>query len=198
MFLALDALAPLPDGDIAQRPVVHVEAAAEINFFGVNVQLVAAEDMVIEHGAEQVVRRRDGVQIARKVQVDLLHGHHLCVAAARGAPFYAEHGAERRLAEGQTDLFALPRHAVGKADGNGRLALARRGGIDRRYEDEFALLFGMFGADFGFIFAVTLDIFLRKSELGGDLADILHFAVFCDFDVRQHTDLSDMYLIYSH
>ena len=197
MLLALDALVPLPNRDIAQRAVVHVEAAAEIDFFGVDIQLVAAEDVVVEHGAEQVVRRRDGVQIARKVQVDILHGHDLRVAAARGAPLDAEHGAEGRLAESQAHLFAQARHAVGKANRNRRLPLARRGGIDGGHEDEFALLFGVLGADFGFILAVALDVLLRKPELGGNFADVLHFAALCDFNVRQHTDLSDMYLISS-
>ena len=63
---------PEADVDKPQRAVVDVEAALEHNAAGVNPQLVALLEMVVNEGAEQVVRRCDGVHVTGKVQVDVL------------------------------------------------------------------------------------------------------------------------------
>ncbi len=62
--------------------------------------------MIVEHGGKQVVRRADGVKVAREVQIDVFHGHDLRISAARRAAFDAEYGAERRFAQRDDDLFA--------------------------------------------------------------------------------------------
>jgi hypothetical protein len=48
---------------------------------------------------QQVVRQRNGVEVAGEVQVDVLHRHHLRVAAAGRAALHAEHRAQRGLAQ---------------------------------------------------------------------------------------------------
>ena len=61
------------------------------------VQRISPVDMIVDHRREQVVRRGYRVEIAGKMQVNVLHGRDLSVAAARRAAFYAEHGTQRRF-----------------------------------------------------------------------------------------------------
>ena len=184
VLFALGALPLLPDGDVAEGSVVHVEAAAEIHLGGVDIQRVAAEDVVIEHGAQQVVRRRDGVQVARKVQVDLFHGHHLRVTAARSTPLDAEHGAERGFAQRQAHLFAQARHAVCQADGYRRLPLARGGGIDGGDQNELTLPRPRADWQLGLVLAVALQLLFADAQLCRHRADILHLTAVRDLDIR--------------
>ena len=44
---------------------------------GVDVERVALLDGVVDHGGQQVVGGTDGVDVAGKVEVDVLHGHDL-------------------------------------------------------------------------------------------------------------------------
>ena len=115
------------DGQVAQSAVVHIHAAVEIHFL--YLEFVAAEDVVVYHGAQEVVCRSYGVQVAREVKVDIGHRHDLGIAAARGAPLYAEHGPQRRFAQGEAHPLAELCDAVGKADRHGSLALAAGSGV---------------------------------------------------------------------
>ncbi len=62
--------------------------------------------MIVEHCRQQIIRRADRVEVAREMQVDILHGHDLRVSAACRASLNAEHGTQRRLAQRHDDLFA--------------------------------------------------------------------------------------------
>ena len=84
--------------DLAQRPVVHVDGAAPGDAAGVDIELVAPIDVVVDHRREQIVGGADGVEIAGEMEVDVLHRHDLRVAAAGRAALHAEAGAEARLA----------------------------------------------------------------------------------------------------
>ena len=66
-----------------------------------DLRLVAVEAVRVDQRGEQVVRGRDRVHVAGEVEVDVLHRHHLRIAAAGGAALDAEHGAERRLPQRQ-------------------------------------------------------------------------------------------------
>jgi hypothetical protein len=94
--------------------------------------------VVVHHRREQVVGRGDGVEVAGEVEVDVLHRHHLRVAAAGRAALDAEARAQRRLA--QADGGALPDRVqrVAEADGGGGLALAGRRGTDAGDEHQLA------------------------------------------------------------
>ena len=94
------------DLDFAQGAVVHIHAAAEHNAFRIEPQGIALMDVVIDEGGKEVIGGGDGVDIAGKVQVDLLHGEHLGVAAARGAALETEHGAEGGFPQGDDGVFS--------------------------------------------------------------------------------------------
>ena len=128
----------------AQLAVVHIYTALPGDAARVNAKGVAVMDMVIHHGGQQVVGRADGVQIAREVQVDVLHGHHLGIAAARGAALDAKHGAKAWLAQRKAHVFAHAVQRVGKAYAGGGFALARGRGADGRNQNHLGgrLFFG--------------------------------------------------------
>ena len=46
--------------------------------------------MVVQHSRQQIVGSSDSVHITGEVKVDVLHRHHLCVAAACGSALDAE------------------------------------------------------------------------------------------------------------
>ena len=65
----------------------------------IDAERIAPIDMVVEQRREQVVRRRDGVEVAGEVQINVLHRHDLGIAAAGRTALHAERRAERRLAD---------------------------------------------------------------------------------------------------
>src|SRR5207244_2470902 len=79
---------------------------------------------------------RDGVEVAREVQVDVLHRDDLRVAASRRTPLHAEHRSQGRLANAERGVLAQLAQRLGDADGHGRLALARGGRVDPGAEHE--------------------------------------------------------------
>ncbi len=89
--------------------------------------------------ASRFVGDRDRREVAREVEVDVLHRHDLRVAAARRAALHAEHRAQRRLAQADHRLLADAGERVAEPDGGGGLALTGGCGRYRRHEDEPAL-----------------------------------------------------------
>jgi hypothetical protein len=126
------------DHDLAQGPVVHVQDPLERHPAGIDVELVALEDVVVHEGHEGIVRRGDGVEVAGEVQVDLVHRQHLGVAAAGGAALHAQDGAERGFAQRDHHFVPGAGQGIGEPDRRGGLAFARRGGGHRRDQDHFA------------------------------------------------------------
>ena len=110
--------------DLAQRPVVHVDGAAPGDAAGVDVELVAPIDVIVDQRREQIVGGADGMEIAGEMEVDVLHRHDLRIAAAGRAALHAEAGAKARLAHADERLLADMIERIAKADGGGGLALA--------------------------------------------------------------------------
>ena len=173
----------------AQLPVVHIDAALPGDLARVDAEAVALLDVVVEHGGQQVVGRADGVEVAGEVEIDVLHGHYLGVAAARRAALDAEHGAKRGLAQGDNDVLADAAQTVGQADGGRGLALARGRGRDGRDEDQPAIrlvaLAQQSRVDLGLPAAVLLQILFVDMRPRRDLGDGLHPAGLGDLNVRQ-------------
>ena len=86
----------------------------------------------------EVVGRADRVDVARQVEVEVLHRDDLAVAAAGRAALDPEDRAERRLADAHRGLAPDRVEALAEADGRRRLALAERRRRDRRHDDVLA------------------------------------------------------------
>ena len=125
--------------------------------------------MVIQQRTQKVVCRRNGVHIPGKMEVDILHGHGLRIAAARGAALDAEHRAQRGLAQGEHGLFPDFGHGLPKAHGGGRLPLTCRRGIDRRHKHQLAVRTALQPpecviGELGLILPVQVDLFGPKAQ----------------------------------
>ena len=189
--LARDAVEPAAEAvdDLAHGAVVEVDHAAPRDRQRVDLELVAVHQVGVDHGGEQVVGRADGVDVAGEVEVEVLHGDDLRVAAAGGAALDAEDRAQRGLAQGEHDLLADLRHGLGEADGGDGLALAQRRRRDGRDVDDLAV--GLGGealedghvVDLGLVAAVQLELVLEDAGLGGDLLDGLEGGCLGDLDV---------------
>ena len=173
--------------DVAQLAVVHVNDALPCDAARVDAKLVALLDVVVEHGGEQVVRRTDGVEVSGEVQVDVLHRHHLGVAAAGGAALDAKDGAEARLAQGEHGVLAHAVEGVGQAHRGGGLALAGRRGVDGGHEDELgaARLVGDLGdVDLGHVVAVRHELVVGEAQALGHALDGPDLGLLGNLDIR--------------
>ena len=129
------------------------------------------------------------MEIAGEMQIDVLHRHHLRIAAAGGAALHAERGPERRLAQAQHRLLADVIERVGEADRGGGLALAGRRRRDRRHQDQLAVRLALQRLDvihrhLGLVVAIGVEIFRRDAELFlGDVDDRPLLGGLRNFDV---------------
>ena len=175
--------------DVAELTVVHVNRTLPGDGLGVDVEGVALLDMVVEHGSQQVVGSTDGVEVAGEVEVDVLHGDNLSVAAAGSAALDAKDGTQGRLTQGDHGLLADLAQAVDQAHRRGGLTLTSGGGGDGGHEDELAvglvanLLHEVDVVDLGHVVAVLLKILLIDTGGLGDLGDLLHLCSLCDLDI---------------
>ena len=179
------------DVDKAQCAVVHVHAAFEENAALVDIQLVALLHMVVQDGAQQVVCRADGVKVAGEMQVDVLHRHDLCIAAAGSAALDAEYRTQGRLAQSDDGFFANLLHRLSKTDGCGGLAFTRRSRVDSGDQDQFAvrLVFQTFGKvvrKLCLVVTVRFQLLRTDTERTGYFGDGLHSTLLGDFDVCKH------------
>ena len=184
-------LAAQTDDGVAQGTVVHIQAALEENTAGVDAQYIALLDMVVDEGAEQVVGGGDGMHIAGEVEVDVLHGDNLGIAAAGSTALDAEYRAERGLTQGDDSLLADAGHRLTQTYGGGSFALTGGSGVDGGNQDQFAVfpvsqtLVDAFGK-LGLIASLGLQFFGKHTVRLRDLVDGQHLGCGSDFNVTEH------------
>jgi len=105
---------------------------------GIEMKVVAVEEMSIDQCGEQIVSRSDGVKIAMKVEIDFCAGLDLRKAASGSAALHAENRTERRLARSDDHFFAYVSEALRQADGSDGLSFSGGGGRGGSDEDQFA------------------------------------------------------------
>ena len=146
--------------------------------------------MVIEHGGQQVVGSTDGMEVAGKVQVDVLHGNDLGPTAASGTALDAKDGTERRLTQGHGALDTATTQAIGQTDGRGGLALARGRWVDSGHEDELGLVISRLVeqriVDLSLVEAVRNKVLNVDAGVLGHLGNRQRRDRTCDFDVSRH------------
>ena len=125
---------------MAQRPIVDIDHAPPADAAHVETELVALVDVVIDERGQQVVGERDGGKVAGEMQVDVLHRHHLRVAAAGRAALHAEHRSQGRLAQAHDGPLAEQVQPIPQPHGGGGLALS--GGCRRNRGHQHQLAVG--------------------------------------------------------
>jgi hypothetical protein len=91
---------------------------------------------VVDQCCEQVVRARDGMEVAVEMQVDVHHRQQLGAAAAGASALHAEDGTEARLAQRRGPANTDACEALREANRHRGLALACRCRRDRRNQHE--------------------------------------------------------------
>ena len=176
--------------DMAQLAIVHVDHALPCDATHVEPERVALVNVVVDHGGKQIVRSTNGMEVAREVQIDVLHGNDLGVSAASGAALNAEYGTERRLAQRDQSVFANATHGVGQTDRSGRFAFARRRRVNGRNQYELAGSMSFVGkqvvVDLRLVVAVLFEILLGHASTLGDHGDFLGGCSLGNFNVSQH------------
>ena len=175
-------------GDETQLTVVHIDATAPGDLTGVDAQSVALVNMVIEHSSQQVVGSTDGVEVTGEVQVDVLHGDDLCVAAAGSAALDAEHGAQGGLTQSDHNVLADLAHTVSQTNSGSGLALTGGGGVDSGNQNQLAVgLVSQLGQDvvvnLSLVVAVLFQVLSVNTGGLSDLSDVLHLGFLCDLDI---------------
>ena len=145
----------------------------------------------VDRGGEKVVGDADGVDVAGEVEVHLLHGDDLGIAAAGGAALDAEGGTHGGLADARDAILVEMRaHRLREADGGGGLALAEGGGVDAGDDDVVPLAAlgleagGDLVADLRLVVTVRLVVRLGEPARGRDGPDGDHRRSLRDVDVR--------------
>ena len=175
---------------MTELAVVHVDNALPGDALNVDAELVALLNMVVEHGGQQVIGGTNGMEIASKVQVNVLHGDDLGPTAAGGTALHAKHGTERRLAQGHGALDAATTQAIGQTDSRGGLALARGRGVNSGHEDKLGLVISWLVeqgvVDLCLIKAVRNQMLNVDAGVLGHLGNRQRRNRTCDFDVSRH------------
>ena len=96
--------------------------------------------IIVEQCGNHIVGRRDGMEIAREMEVYLLHRNHLGITAAGSAALDAETRAQRRLAQCHRHTLADAVQPKRKPHRHRCLADAGLRGGDRRDKNQPALL----------------------------------------------------------
>jgi hypothetical protein len=129
-------------------------------------------EVVVDERGEQVVGLLDGAEVAGEVQVDVLHGHHLRVAATGRAALHAEHRTERWVRAAPPWLFLPSLFSLREADAGGGLAFAGGRGAHGGDQDQLALrhllLIDEVEGELGLGAAVGLDALRVDAELLAD------------------------------
>ena len=179
-------------GDLAQGAVIHVECAAEGDAAGIEPERIAPVDVVVQHRRQQIMGGGDGVEIAGEMEVDILHRHHLGMAAAGRTALDAKAGAEGGFAQADHGAVAQAVQRVAEAHGGGGFAFAGRGGADAGDQDELAggALGAGFGdeieGDFGLVFAVGLQRLVGDAGAGCDGGDGGQLGLPGDLEIYGH------------
>ena len=174
--------------DISELAVVHIDCALPGDLLDIDAEGVALLDVVVEHGCEQVVCRADGVEITCEVEVDILHGDDLSIAAACSAALDAEDRSQRGLAESDNCLLADGAETVCQTDTGRGLALTCGGGGDRGHEDQFSVrsvcvIFEIVVIDLCLVVAVLLDILLINAQSCRNLSNLLRLRFLCNLNI---------------
>ena len=147
-------------------------------------------DIVVEQGCNHVVGRGDRMEVAREVEIDLVHRQHLCIAPAGGTAFLTEAGTEGRLTQCHDSILADGVHAERQTHADRRLADAGLGGTDSGHEDEVVLAHGFFldGTDvhLGDVLTVAFSLLRVDTQLPDDVVDGTENCRLCNFDIRFH------------
>ena len=159
----------------------------------VKVQRVFEKNRRVDRGRAEIVRDRNGVNVAREMKVEIFHGDKLRVAAARRAAFHAENRSEARFAQAKHGAFADVIQALIEADRGHGFAFPQRSRSAGRHVDELRVrlvleaLENLVEVDLRLVVAVLFDFFHLQPGFIRDFPDVNHRVILGDIDIRGDT-----------
>ena len=169
-------LATQTNDNIPQSPVIHIQATLDLNPPGVNAQCISLLEVVVQHGAAQVIGRSDRVHIPGEMKVDILHGQHLGISSSCSASLDTKHRSQRGFPQRNDSLLANFSHGLSQTGCGGGFTLTSRGGIDGGHQHQLTV--GFLGQtckgtliNLRLIPAVKLQLLLLDAKLVGDIRD---------------------------
>ena len=171
--------------------VVHVDRARPGDSLHVEPERIAVKHVIVQKRRQQRVGARDGVKIAREVEIDVVHWQDLRVPAAGSATLHAEHRSEAGLTHTQDGVSSESSQGLGEPHTDRALAFACRCWTDGGDEHELSLRrpSGKFEGQLGFVAPVLIDVVSSQTQVGGNVSDRSHFRRLGDFDIGGHSSL---------
>ena len=180
-----------PDGDVTQRAVVDVHAAAPADRQRIDAERVAVQDVRLDHRRQQVVRGADRVDVTGEVEVHVLHRDHLRVAAAGCAALDPEDRSQRGLPQAQHRLLPDVPESLRQRDGRRGLSLAGLRRRDRRDVDQLRVGVCRQAVEDGQVdlrleAPVEVDLLRQQTEVGRQFVDRSQHRALGDLERRGH------------
>ena len=136
--------------------------------------------------------RSNGVKVARKVQVYLLHGQHLGISSTSGTAFHAETRTQRGFAQSDNCLFAYLVQSECQTDGYGCFTDTRlcRSNCRHQYQITFLhlLFINQMSGNLGYVSSIVLYLITWDIHTFGNLLYLLQLYAAGYFNVRFHTE----------
>ena len=178
-------------GDISQRAVIGVGNSGEEYSSLVDPKLVTLLKMIVYYSAKQIVCRGYSVEVAREMEIDIVHRNDLRVSAARSAALNSENRAERGLSERDDGILADLVHSHSKTYGGRGLSLACGGGVYSGNEDKLTVRLVLCSREkivvyFCLVFSVELKLVCLNVKLCGDLGYGKHFCFCSNLNIGLH------------
>jgi hypothetical protein len=94
--------------DMPEGTITETHDARPSDTSWIHPQGIAMEQVVVEHGGQEIVCRRHGMSIPRTMEIDFLAGHKLGATATGPSALDPEYRTQRRLAQRDNRPLAKP------------------------------------------------------------------------------------------
>ena len=179
-------LSAKPIDNVTELTVIHIDSTLPGDLFRIDAEGVALLNVVVQHGSQQIVGGTDGVEITGEMEIDVLHGDNLGIAASGCSALDAENRTERGLTKRDDRILADLAQTVGKTDRSSGFTFTGWSRSDGGDENKLSL-FGEFlqsiEIQFGFVFAIVFHSIIRDAERCGNGINGLQRCFLCDFNV---------------
>ena len=177
--------------NLAERTVIDIQDAAPIDRLQLARLSLMTEDIVVEQRGDEVVGRRDSMEVTREVEVDLVHRQHLGIATTSSTALHTEARTHGRLAKCKAALIAQTIQGHGEAYAHRGLAdasLRRRHGCHQYHIAAIHLAFvNTLQWYFGNVLSVMLQLVGGDTYRVSNLRNRLQHGLACNLNVTFHS-----------
>ena len=128
-------MSPQTDNDMPERTVIHIHNTVPDHTARINLKLIPLLDMIIRHGCKKIVSRRNGVEISRKMKINIFHRHYLGISASRRTALNAHTRPEGRFPKTNHDFLIKLCQRLSQTYGCRCFSFSRRCGGNSRHQN---------------------------------------------------------------